>query len=230
MNREQPSPDHTDPVDDLKRIIRAGQPADPPPSPEPDRAEAKKEAEPPSDGPQPAKPRKPSVAIYLTVMFAAAFLMLLLAYFVQQRNIGNLQNSVDSFATVDELRAENQLLRERAAQADELEQELAELQAEHQELCRAVERNEQYMQSLEQESRLFRFYCILENQLRNGYYEAAARTLTSLYDNRQDYNLSLGLVGNEPNPSTDFDLVTRLNEISQQLEGMGLIEPGTIMF
>lgn len=66
----------------------------------------------------PIKPaRSQSVVIYLTILFAAAFLMLLLAYFMQQRNsnavIGNLQNSLTSFQTLDELREENQQLRER---------------------------------------------------------------------------------------------------------------------
>jgi regulator of replication initiation timing len=56
------------------------------------------------------------VFIYLAVMFAAAFLMLLLAYFIQQRNnsvaLSGLQSSLDQFQSVDELLSENRTLRD----------------------------------------------------------------------------------------------------------------------
>ncbi len=238
MTPDRSSPEHLSPEDDLKRILQA-RPPEPSPPPETPASETpppkppRTEPEPPSDRP-PGKPRKQSVVLYLTVMFAAAFLMLLLAYFIQQRNnaaiIGNLQTSVDAFATLDELREENEALRERADRADELEQELAELQAEHQQLSRTVEQNEQDMQTLEQDLEMFRNYCQLENQLRKGYYEAAADRLTFLYENRLSYNLHLGLIGLEPDDVNNFDLVARLNEIALELEGMGLLEPDTVVF
>lgn len=62
---------------------------------------------------------------YLAIMFAAAFLMLLLAYFIQQRNnevaMDGLKDSLTSFESMDELLEDNRALRE---ELDALEQEL----------------------------------------------------------------------------------------------------------
>lgn len=80
-------------------------------------------------GDPPIKPKNTkSVAIYLVILFAAAFALLLMAYFMQQRSnnevIGNLQNSVNQFQTVDELRAENQKLQEQLEEYEALIEEL----------------------------------------------------------------------------------------------------------
>ena len=77
----------------------------------------------------PIKPKSSkSVAVYLVILFAAAFVLLLMAYFMQQRSnsqvIGNLQNSVDQFQTVDELREENRQLREQLEEYEALIEEL----------------------------------------------------------------------------------------------------------
>lgn len=57
-----------------------------------------------------------SVFGYLAIMFAVAFFMLLLAYFIQQRNnevaMSGLRDSITSFESIDELLDENQALRE----------------------------------------------------------------------------------------------------------------------
>lgn len=97
----------------------------------------------------PIKPKSgKSVAIYLVILFAAAFALLLMAYFMQQRSsnevIGNLQNSVNQFQTVDELRQETQRLQqeiqrlqeENKALADQQKDELAEYEALMEELLR----------------------------------------------------------------------------------------------
>ena len=64
--------------------------------------------------PAPGKSKRSSVYVYLAVLFAAAFLMLLLAYFVQQRNnestISGLQNSWN--LSREGLMAENKELRQ----------------------------------------------------------------------------------------------------------------------
>ena len=100
-----------------------------------------------SDPPIKPKSGKP-VAIYLVILFAAAFALLLMAYFMQQRSsnevIGNLQNSVNQFQTVDELRAEtqrlqqeiNRLQEENEALADQQKDKLAEYEALMEELLR----------------------------------------------------------------------------------------------
>lgn len=72
-----------------------------------------------------AKPKRSTpVFVYLLILFAAAFLMLLLAYFIQERNteaqIGDLRDSLEAFQSISALTAENQELRE---QLDELEED-----------------------------------------------------------------------------------------------------------
>ena len=51
---------------------------------------------------------------YLAILFAAAFLMLLLAYFIQQRNndvaLDHLRDSITSYQSLDQLIEENQAL------------------------------------------------------------------------------------------------------------------------
>lgn len=71
------------------------------------------------------KPRRSTpVFVYLVILFAAAFLMLLLAYFIQERNaeaqIGDLRDSLEAFQSISALTAENQELHERL---DELKEE-----------------------------------------------------------------------------------------------------------
>ena len=73
------------------------------------------------------------VFTYLAIMFAVAFLMLLLAYFIQQRNnevaMDGLKDSISSsHASVDELEAEVNALNEKVSA---LEQEKAELEEEN---------------------------------------------------------------------------------------------------
>lgn len=77
----------------------------------------------------PNKKKNGPVFTYLAIMFAVAFLMLLLAYFIQQRNnevaMDGLLDSITSFESLDELLEENRQLRE---DLDSREQELDDLQ------------------------------------------------------------------------------------------------------
>lgn len=100
----------------------------------------------------PIKPKSgKSVAIYLVILFAAAFALLLMAYFMQQRSsnevIGNLQNSVNQFQTVDELRQETQ----------RLQQEIQRLQEENEALAN------------QQKDKLVEYEALMEELLRLGY-------------------------------------------------------------
>lgn len=82
-----------------------------------------------------------SVFSYLTILFAAAFFMLLMAYFMQQRNnevtMSGLRDSITQFQSLDELRNENELLLQEQLQA--LEEENAVLKEENEAL------NQQYI-------------------------------------------------------------------------------------
>ena len=88
----------------------------------------------PEKKPAAGKPNEKSAPVftYLAIMFAAAFLMLLLAYFIQQRNndvaIDGLKDSItSSFASMDEVLEENRQLRE---EMEALEEELESLNGE----------------------------------------------------------------------------------------------------
>lgn len=77
-------------------------------------------------------PKSRSVVIYMAVLIAAAFLLLLLAYFMQLRTastVEGLHQSVNSFQTIDQLVDDNRALQEEVAQLKEereaLQSELA---------------------------------------------------------------------------------------------------------
>ena len=101
----------------------------------------------------PIKPKNSkSVAIYLVILFAAAFMLLLMAYFQQQRSsnevIGNLQDSVNRFQTVDELQEENQKLRNEIAALEGNAKELQDLQAQLQALEKELDAMTQNYESM----------------------------------------------------------------------------------
>lgn len=85
----------------------------------------------------PAGGRQRSVFVYLAILFAAAFLMLLLAYFMQQRsseeimgNLNDLRDSMTSMRSLDDLLEENRGLRE---ENEGLEERIAALEQETEE-------------------------------------------------------------------------------------------------
>ena len=85
------------------------------PEPHPDETQSvKKPEETKSTPPQKPKNHGASVFTYLAILFAAAFLMLLLAYFIQQRNndvaLDHLRDSITSYQSLDQLIEENQAL------------------------------------------------------------------------------------------------------------------------
>lgn len=88
---------------------------------------------------------------YLAIMFAAAFLMLLLAFFIQQRNnevaMDGLKDSITSFESLDELLEENRELRE---ELDALERELEALKEKNEALEEQISESESKYSQLEQ--------------------------------------------------------------------------------
>lgn len=82
-------------------------------------------------------PKSRSVIVYMAILVAAAFLLLLLAYFMQVRTastVEGLHQSVNSFQTIDQLVEDNRTLQEEVdrlkAEQAELEDKLAECEAE----------------------------------------------------------------------------------------------------
>lgn len=92
---------------------------DPRPGSAPEPEETPEEQQPPS----PARSR--SVFLYLAVLFGVAFLLLLFAYLMQQRDSSDLRDFMGSIQSIDQLLEENRGLR---AEIESLETELAGLE------------------------------------------------------------------------------------------------------
>ncbi len=131
---------------------------------------------------QEKKNKRSSVYVYLAVLFGAAFLMLLLAYFVQQRNneatISGLQSSWN--LSREELMEENQKLTEEYQRLTEdqsaLESQMAELQATYDQES-STNRNRQ-SQLTDQISSWAAFW-EMEERFRDQDYEACAACFTN---------------------------------------------------
>ncbi len=114
-----------------------------------------------------SRPKKTvSVVGYLAILFAAAFLLLLLSYFMQQRSneqaISGLKDSVNSFQSVETLMDTNQrLIQESAAlndQAEALEQRVAALEREQLAAQQTKERLEKELKAMDWFWRIQRAY------------------------------------------------------------------------
>lgn len=111
-----------------------------PEAPETSEAPIESEAPEASEGePSSSPPRRRSVFAYLAILFGTAFLLLLFAYLMQQRdsqeimgNLSQLRESMGSIQSIDQLVEENRTLREERdglqARLDELEKQVGELE------------------------------------------------------------------------------------------------------
>lgn len=105
--------------------------------PDPERPEEPSPSHSPSSSPA-AKNKRSSVYVYLVVLFGAAFLMLLLAYFIQQRNNATVLNDLrattasrqELLENIEALEAEKEGLgaekESLQAQVDQLQQQIEE--------------------------------------------------------------------------------------------------------
>ena len=103
------------------------------------RRVSRETSEPPEQSTPPQRNKPSSFYVYLAILYGAAFLMLLLAYFVQQRNNETVQDNLrTTIASREELMEDIQRLEEEnlALQQDKeaLETQLAELQRQKDEL------------------------------------------------------------------------------------------------
>ena len=158
------------------------------------------------DGPGEAqgKNKRSSFYVYLVVLFGAAFLMLLLAYFVQRRN---------NEAAISELRSTMDLSRE------ELMEEIQELQEERDGLLASLQEADERQSSLTEQKNE------LERQLQN--------TQDSLDEawKRNGIMTSFAILEQalrNKNPRVYFDGKARLAEIIPLLEKHGALEPGEV--
>lgn len=120
----------------------------------------------------PEKNRRSSVYIYLAVLFGAAFLMLLLAYFVQLRNNAAVQ---------DDLRSTTASREELLEDIKQLEEETSQLARQVDELNRQLEEERalsaQARQELSDRASSWSDFWALERAYQEGDYERCAELL-----------------------------------------------------
>ena len=170
----------------------------------------------------PVKPqRKQSVAIYLIILFAAAFLLLLMAYFMQQRNsnaiIGNLQDSLSSFQTMEELREENAALQQ---ELQGLKEENAALQEENETLGQQYADASQQADQARAQADLRSALYVAEYLYRNRNYQEAAERLVGL----SEADLSLLSGESDSGAPSDRD---RYETLKANLMDLGYVEEGS---
>ncbi len=184
------------------------------------------------DGPGEAqgKNKRSSFYVYLVVLFGAAFLMLLLAYFVQRRNneaaISELRSTMDLsreelMEEIQELQEERDGLLASLQEADERQSSLTE---QKNELERQLQNTQDSLDEAWKRNGIMTSFAILEQALRNKDYEIAAQQVRALCQPERD--LDLGIVGE--NPRVYFDGKARLAEIIPLLEKHGALEPGEV--
>ena len=170
----------------------------------------------------PLRPQhKQSVAIYLIILFAAAFLLLLMAYFMQQRNsnaiIGNLQDSLSSFQTMEELREENAALQQ---ELQDLKEENTALQEENETLSQQYADASQQAGQAQAEADLRDTLYVVEYLYENQNYREAAERLVGI----SEADLSLLSTRSDSGAPSDRD---RYETLKVNLMDLGYVEEGS---
>lgn len=128
------------------------------------------------------KNRRSAVYLYLLVLFGAAFLMLLLAYFVQRRSSEDLRDSMN--LSREELLDEIRDLKEQNAALDEkislLNDELAHWQTLYEEKAQDADELLDQNTALQVELHDWKFFWTLEQYYQEGDYESCAAILLLL--------------------------------------------------
>lgn len=166
------------------------------PSPTP---EGKQEGNPPTE----KKNKRSSVYIYLLILFGAAFMMLLLAYFVQQRNsettIRDLRNSMN--LSREDLMAEINTLKEEKEKQESTIQAMEDAQKEAEARQKELEEENTYYSWMTESSSLDRekgqMLAWLERFVREKDYLMAAVGIES-YNQWYDWNWITPPVGGQP--------------------------------
>lgn len=153
--------------------------------------------------------KAPSVIPYLVILAAAAFLLLVMAYFMQRRtaqSVEELNQSVDSFQTIDQLVTDNQSLR---GEVDRLKAELKEAQEQSKALSDRLDdlQNGPEAQDARNRVAVLTSFTMLEQALRDKNYQQAALHVKTLCSGA--YDLDLGLASE----TEAFSPAQRLEEI-----------------
>ena len=129
-----------------------------------------------------AKPgSRRSVLIYLVILFAVAFVLLLLSYIMQQRNseetIDGLKQSVSAMQSAQDAYEENTLLRQ---QLEQLEQQAETDQAERDRLQQQVQELQQQVQELEYTAQAMDWFWQLNEAYVRGRYTLARELIDQM--------------------------------------------------
>ncbi len=168
--------------------------------------------------------KTPTVLPYLAILVAAAFLLLVMAYFMQQRtaeSVEGLNQSVNAIHSFDQLVEDNRSLRQ---QVDQLQKELTVAQADNKTLATQLDDLENGPAAQEAKNReaVLLHFTMLEQALRDKSYALAADHVRALCSG--DYDLNLGLANNEES----FSPAQRLGEVIPILEKQKALEKGEV--
>lgn len=168
--------------------------------------------------------RGKSVVPYMIILIAAAFALLGVAYLMQQRtaeSVQGLNQSANSFRTIDQLVDDNRALHEQVAQ---LQGELSAAQAESKALKDRVDslENGPAAQEAKNRAEVLIHFTMLEQALRDKDYELAALHTRRLCSG--DYDLDLGLASE----TESFSPAQRLEEVIPILEKQKVLEKGEV--
>lgn len=180
--------------------------------------------------PAQARNKRSSFYVYLAVLFGAAFLMLLLAYFVQRRNNETAQSDLRSSfsATRQELLDEIEGLEEEKqgllAEKEALQAQLTGLQEEIGSLNEQVAiEHHAYVECYDRFEALQQF-ALLEQALREQDWDTAAKRTRALCSGVLELDMArIELPGEAP-----FDPRARLEEVIPLLEKRGALESGEV--
>ncbi len=181
-----------------------------------------------STPPQRNKPS--SFYVYLAILFGAAFLMLLLAYFVQQRNNDTALSDLRSTtaATRQELVEDIQRLEEEnldlVERNEALSVQLKELQEEIDDLFKQVATEHHAYVECYDRFEVFTQFALLEQALRNQDWDTAVRRVRALCSGVLELDKARYELPGEP----PFDPQARLTEIISLLEKEGILAPGAV--
>lgn len=155
---------------------------------------------------------------YLAILFAVAFFMLLLAYFMQQRNtevaMSGLRDSISQFQTVDELKDENEDLK---GELQALQSQIDELEAELEDERAAAEAAGQ------ENAQAILYFWLLDSMFRDEHYAECAQLLQDLDHSSTQVPPNFSLTTES---GVEYDAKARYEEICTQLIELGYLSRG----
>lgn len=189
---------------------------------------------------QTSSPRKRSVAVYLTILFAVAFLLLLLAYFMQQRNsetmIDTLKSSASNTELLNEIIDENRALQ---TANHSLQEEIEALQSELAALQTQQAATEEKLALVQADYEFFKLsyedispdYCGLKDALaliylyESGDYDHAAKIMRKMVADDYPYTVPSSILLSNAAPSdVGLDLTDKIQEVIDGLLALGYDE------